>query len=148
MPEPIAFCRGVMQNWVGQARIVDALARAYGFRALVIWQPQWQTSGRPRSDYERRIASEESVKAPGEVGLTPHIRECARVADSLVSHRAAASIMNWATMHSDDTATVFIDQYSHTAERATAIEGDSIARLLMSRLPVRRPSSVSSGRLR
>ena len=145
VPDPVPFCRGVMQNWVGEARIVDALAQDYGFRAWVIWQPQWQTSGRPRSAFERKIATQETEYASGEVGLTPSIRECARVADSLVSHRAAKSIMNWATMHSDDTATVFLDQYSHTSERATAIEGDSVAKLLISTFDVRRHSS-SHGR--
>ena len=134
VPEPVAFCRGVMQNWLGEARVLDGLARAYGFRAVMIWQPQWQTSGRPRSAYEHGAAAREDVLAPGESGLTPHVRECARVADSLVAARAAESILNWATLHSDDEETVFLDQYSHTTERATAVEADTLAKVLLARL--------------
>lgn len=126
LPEPGAFCRTLMSDWLGQARVVDRLAGAYDFTPLVIWQPQWQTSGSPRSAYEQ-MAETTTVFRPGDAGLTLHRIECARVADSLVAAHAAESIRNWARMHTGDTATVYFDQYSHTTERATAIEADTVA---------------------
>jgi hypothetical protein len=141
VPDSVPFCRDVMGTWIGEARVVDALARAYGFTVLMIWQPQWATSGRPRSAYERLAATREASLAPGMDELEPHAHECARLADSLVAARAAESILNWASLHSGDTGTVYLDQYSHTTERATAIEADTLARLLVARLRPGRPAS-------
>jgi hypothetical protein len=139
VPDPVPFCRDVMRSWIGAARLVDALARAYGFRVLMIWQPQWATSGRPRSAYERLAAAREGSLAPGMKELEPHAHVCARLADSLVAARAAESIVNWAGLHAGDPETVYLDQYSHTAERATAVEADTLASLLIARLRARHP---------
>ena len=144
-PPPAAFCRTLMADWLGQARVIDRLARAYDFTPLVIWQPQWQTSGSPRSAYER-MAETTTVFRPVDAGLTAHRIECARVADSLVAAHAAESIRDWSRMHSGDTATVYLDQYSHTTERAAAIEADSVAVVLIDGLRhkvcSRRPSDA------
>lgn len=104
---------------------------------LVIWQPQWETSGRPRSEFERKVAYS-SVASPADTLVGPHRIECARVADSLVAARAAQSIVSLAHLHSDDRGTVYLDRYGHTSERTTAIEGDTVAALILARLKTRR----------
>ena len=135
VPQPVPFCRAVMRDWVNQARLVDRLGHAFGFATLVIWQPQWELSDRPQSEYERRSPlTSPSALVSNDAGLDAHRRECARVADSLVAGRAAESIVNLAGLHRGDTATVFLDRNSHTVERATAIEGDTVAALLLARL--------------
>ena len=133
VPAPVPFCRTLMADWAAQGRMLDAVARGYGFVALEIWQPQWQTTGRPRSAYER-IAEHTTVFRPGDADLGPHRVECARVADSLSAAHASPSLLSWAHLHSADTATVFLDQYSHPVERATAVEGDSLATVILARL--------------
>lgn len=132
---PVPFCRMVMGDWAGQARLVAALGRAYGFVAILVWQPQWQTSGRPQSAYEREVASTTIRDAAGE--LEPHRQECARLADSLATEMPGV-VFNWSRMHSEDTATVFIDEYSHTTERVTAIEADTLAKVLLPLLEARK----------
>jgi hypothetical protein len=133
VPEPVGFCRRVMLDWVNQAKMIDHLAKAYGFVALTVWQPQWATSGRPQSEYERTQAAPK-FSTPSDSGLDPHRIECSRMLDSVVATHTSESIVNLARLHSDDTATVFIDRFGHTAERATAIEGDTVAVLLIARL--------------
>lgn len=131
--EPVEFCRALMTDWIQQARLIDQLGKAYGFVTLVIWQPQWETSGRPRSEFERKVAYS-SVATPADTLVGPHRIECARVADSLVAARAAQSIVSLAHLHSDDSGTVYLDRYGHTSERTTAIEGDTVAALILVRL--------------
>lgn len=136
VPEPTGFCRTLMADWLQQARLIDNLANAYGFLALVIWQPQWETSGRPRSEFERKVAYS-AVATPTDTLVGAHRIECARVADSLVAFRAAQSIVSLAHLHSEDTGTVYLDRYGHTGERTTAIEGDTVAALIIAKLKTR-----------
>jgi hypothetical protein len=126
---PELFCRDVMDYWLGLVRVVDRLAAAYDFEALMIWQPTWQSSNRPQSAYERAIES--TTLLPLHRGMTDHVMRCGQVADSLVADAGSPSLRNLAWMHRNDTATVFTDGYGHTTERTTAIEADSVAAELL-----------------
>ena len=147
---PARFCRELMADWLGNVREIERLAQGYDFVPLVIWQPQWETSGSPRSAYERMVEAT-TVLRPSEAGLNAHHVECARVADSLVAVHAAESIRDWSRMHFGDTATVYLNQYSHTTERAIAIEGDSLAveviNGLRRKVCSRRPSELTCRRV-
>jgi hypothetical protein len=145
---PGPFCRSLMGDWVQLARQIDRLAAAYHFTALVVWQPQWATSGRPVSAYEKRVAAQ--IGAGVEDGLVAHRRECARLADSLVVAGAARSILNFAAVHTGDTATVFLDRLSHSTEYAAAVEADTLATVLLARLRADgvRPTGATAARLR
>ena len=125
LPAPDAFCRDAVGYWLGLVRVVDRLAVAYGFHALMVWQPTWQSSDRPQSAFERAI--EGTTLLPQHHGMTEHVIRCGEMVDSLAGSIESPSLRNWAWMHRGDTATVFTDEYGHTTERATAIEGDSVA---------------------
>lgn len=129
--DPLLFCREVMAQWFGQVRVVERLAAAYGFTALVVWQPQWELSDRPRTDWERRYATR---LPPQEAGLAAHRGECARVVDSVVAAGTLPSVRNWAALHRDDPGTVFHDEMGHTTERVTALEADTVTNVLLARL--------------
>ena len=104
----------------------------------MVWQPQWYTSGRPRTRFEREFAGVPEV-GMGEVQQGPHRRECARQVDSLIAIGASPDIVNLAGLHSADTSTVFFDLYGHTTERATGVEADTLVALLAPRLAARPP---------
>lgn len=92
--------------------------------------------------YDRDSSTRPAVVArqvAAEMGLEPSTRQCARVADSLAAAQSARSIVDWSALHSDDSGTVYLDQASHTTERATAVEADTLTRLLLARLRTRRP---------
>jgi hypothetical protein len=125
LADPALFCRDMMDYWMGVVAVVENLAHAYGFQALMIWQPTWQSSERPRSAYEQAI--EGTMILDQYRGMTQHVIRCAQMADSIVASGASSSVRNLAWIHRDDTATVFVDEDGHTTERATAIEADSVA---------------------
>lgn len=136
-PDPRSVCRAVVDHWLGVADVVRHLGAGYGFETLMIWQPTWGTSARPRSPYERAIASSGATILPRFRGLDGHQLACAEYLDASLAAHPRPEVRNWSAMHSADTATVFVDEYSHTAERATAIEADSVTAELLELLRAR-----------
>lgn len=130
-PEP--FCRDLTARWLGTARLLDRLAETYGFAALAVWQPVWATSGRPRTEYERSALR--LVDQP--LGLDAYYVECARIVDSLAAAHAAHAILSLSSLHARDSGTVFLDLWGHTPERVTGIQADTLAKLILARLPVK-----------
>lgn len=124
LPPAETFCRAVTDYWVGIARLVEGLAEGYGFEALMVWQPTWETSGRPRSDFETSI--EGTTRLAQHYGMEDHAARCAQMIDEVVASGNVPSIRNWARLHDADPETVFIDEYGHTTERATAVEARAV----------------------
>ena len=124
VPEPGPFCRAVVDHWVGLARVVEAWAGAYGFEALMVWQPTWETSARPRSPFEISIVG--TTRLTSHYGMEEHAARCSQMVDDVVASGDVRSIRNWAGLHEDDPETVFVDEYGHATERATAIEARAV----------------------
>ncbi len=134
LPDPVAFCRSLMGDWASQARGNRRGRTRIRFRrAHRLATAKWETSARPKSAWEHAVLTSPTFAwRAGDDRLGAHHIECARVADSLA--HVVPSIINWARMHSNDTATVYVDPYGHTTERATAIEADSLAVEIVRRL--------------
>jgi hypothetical protein len=147
VPEPAALCHAITSDWLREAHLIERLAVQYHFTPIMVWQPTWYTSDRPRSRFEREVAG---VVDPlmGEKEQGPHRRECARQVDSLIAAGASGSLVNLARLHADDTSTVFFDLFGHTTERATAREADTLVALLLPRLRADRAEAGVSGRRR
>jgi len=133
LPPPDPFCRALTARWLGEARLLDRLAEAYHFVALAIWQPTWATSERPRTAYERAVLA----RPDRPVGLDPFFQSCARMVDSLSARHATQSILTLSTLHANDSGTVFLDPWGHSPERVTHIQADTLAKLILARLPAR-----------
>ena len=140
VPDPVALCQAITADWLREARLIERLATSYGFVPLLVWQPNWYTSDRPKTRFEREVAGVPDFFM-GEVHQGPHRRECARQVDSMISAGLSRSMVNLSRLHADDTSTVFFDLFGHTTERATAREADTLVALLVPRLLSTSPPS-------
>jgi hypothetical protein len=141
VPDPKAFCQAVVGDWLREASFLDQLAARYGFVNLMIWQPQWYTSNRPKTRFERELVAPQAQDVDeGRQG--PHRQECARQVDALVAAHESPAIVNLSSLLATDTGTVFFDIYGHTPERITALEADTLVALMTPRLAAGRAGAA------
>ena len=116
-PPADTLARDVVDTYASTADLVEALARRYGFCAFYFWQPALHTSLKPLTPYEQALR----------VGIAAHpfqqrLRAVHLAATSAIDSRMAAvapgRFSNLARVFDDDTATVFLDDLSHTTEQA------------------------------
>jgi hypothetical protein len=139
-PAAGAVCRDVAEYYRNLTRTVNGLAHAYDFRALFIWQPMLATSRKTRSAWERQILE----WAPGYDAL---VRECTASVDSLMANERETQYVPMHSLFDSDTATVFVDNWGHTTERANHVIAHRIAELLAPALSTtpRRPNAAAGG---
>lgn len=116
-------CGDVAKYYRNLTRTVTGIAQAYNFHALFIWQPMLATSRKMRSSWERKIVE----WAPGYDAL---VRECSAFVDSLMATERGTHYVPLHSLFDRDTATVFVDNWGHTTERANDVIANRIAELL------------------
>jgi lysophospholipase L1-like esterase len=116
------LAEGVLKGYLGNIRIVEALGRQYGFRAMLVWQPV--IFSKPR-----RVPFEEEEAE--KYGWTRAIFEevLRRVAEN-TELKADPAFHDLSGIFADSDALVFID-FCHTTEKGNA----RIAEVILSRLP-------------
>lgn len=126
--EPEA-ARAVVDAYMGNVRIVNALARQYGFRAVFFWQPTIFSKKTLSADEERW-----RLTAPRRPGRTaPAFAEEYQAFNQTFQERVRASkldnVVNLSGLFEDDSRTIFIDRF-HVSEAGNAKVADAIAQSL------------------
>lgn len=126
-----ALARGVVDAYVANLDMIEALAARYGFRPLFVWQPVVFDKARP-TDYER----EEAAKfAWGE----PIFARVAKLIESSEALRSRRNFLNLADVFDDSPDLIFID-YCHLTEEGNA----RVAQAILDRLRELLPSPAES----
>ena len=130
-PDPVAACDTVGRFYLTNIRQVEALATAFDFTPLFIWQPPRAMTGKPLTDYEE---FRQAWEARGSAHIAPILARCSSVVDSLMAGRPDTRYLPFHSLFDRDTTTVFLDGFGHLTERANAVVGDTLARLVESML--------------
>ena len=130
LPQP-AVNREALRDPIGesysrQARTIEAIATAFSFDPVFLWQPLLATTKKPLSEWERGIPSRE--------GWHGVLRRCTAVADSLLADRLGTTFFSLSDLFDGDSTSIFVDDYGHLTERANGIVADYIAFRIAERL--------------
>jgi hypothetical protein len=126
-PDSVGAVRAqqTLECYRGTAKLVEALAAAYGFQALYVWQPMPATGAKPLTPYETRILAR-LEHGP----LLPFVAASERVAaarvDSVMRPLAGTRFLNLATLFAGDSGAVWLDEIGHLTERANSRVADAI----------------------
>jgi len=111
--------RQTLTCYEATAKLVEALAGAYGFQVLYVWQPMPATTVKPPTPYEARVLAR-LEHGP----LLPYVAASGRVAaglvDSVMQPIAGPRFLNLATLFAGDSGAVWLDEIGHLTERANA----------------------------
>ena len=124
--------RGV-DLWLFNARVVDGLARAYGFTPLMAFQPGLWSTGKPLDPSEESLIASEMEYAGLSTLMTVRA-EMAAVLDERISHDQAPDwVVNLNDLFADTPEPIYID-YVHVTGRGNEIAARRIAAELPDRL--------------
>jgi len=119
----------VVDAYLGNVRIVNALARQYGFRAVFFWQPTIFSKKTLSPDEERWRLTE--PRRPGRTA--PAFAQEYQAFNETFRERLRASkldnVIDLSGLFEDDTRTIFIDRF-HVSEAGNAKVADAIAQSL------------------
>jgi hypothetical protein len=114
---PEWLARDVARAYAGNAAIVEALSRAYGFRVLYVWQPTLYSTPKTPTPFEQSLLS----KAKGDP-LYLLLREMNKttgpILDSTMKSRVGVRFIDETSLFAGDTSSVFSDALGHTTEKA------------------------------
>jgi lysophospholipase L1-like esterase len=109
--DPAVLARGVVDGYRANIGVVDALAKAYGFRPLFVWQPVVFAKAKP-TPFER----EEAAKY---AWTEPIFAEVAREVRNAADLKARRDFVDLSDVFRETDPLVFID-YCHTTEAGNA----------------------------
>ena len=133
--------RDVVDTYASTADLVEALARRYGFCAFYFWQPALHTSLKPLTPYEQALRAGIAAD-PFQQRLRAVYLAAASAIDSRMAAVAPGRFFNLTRVFDDDTATVFLDDISHTTEQANGkLAATTLGPLLDGLLDARRGRS-------
>jgi len=119
----------VVDAYMGNVRIVNALARQYGFRAVFFWQPTIFSKKTLSPDEERWRLTE--PRRPGRTA--PAFAQEYQAFNEIFRERLRVSkldnVVDLSGLFEDDTRTIFIDRF-HVSEAGNAKVADAIAQSL------------------
>ncbi len=119
--------------WLFNARVVDTLAREYGFTHLMTFQPGLWSTGKPLDPSEESLIASEMNYAGLQTIMTVRA-EMARVFDQRLSDPQAPDwVVNLNDLFADTPEPVYID-YVHVTGRGNEIAAQRIATELLERL--------------
>ena len=135
--------RGV-DLWLFNARVVDGLARAYGFTALMAFQPGLWSTGKPLDPSEESLIDSEMEYAGLSTIMTVRAEMAALLDERLPDAHVSEWVVNLNDLFADTPEPVYID-YAHVTGRGNEIAARRIADELLARLCARasRPLCVS-----
>ena len=120
------LCAGVADQYVQNARSVQAIGRDRGFVTLFLWQPLLATTKKETTPAEDSIAD-----FPG---YRPMLQRCSALVDSLAPSRLGGNFAQLAGLFDLERGTVFLDNAGHVTEQANGIIAEHVAALLADRL--------------
>jgi hypothetical protein len=103
--------------YVENVRLVEALARAYDFEAIFMWQPTLYSTEKKLTPFETNLRN--SVRAdPVRVRLEEVHRAVPPRLDSALTPLVGTRFINGTSLFGGDTIHVYADRSSHTTEEA------------------------------
>jgi hypothetical protein len=109
------ICPAVAAYYAGIQRTVQAVARTWGFPALVFLQPHNAASAKPPTPFEATLPRD------------PQLARCFAAIDSAMAPEAGRTFFDLRGVFDADTVTRFVDRHSHVTEDANRIIASLIA---------------------
>ena len=124
--------RGV-DLWLFNARVVDGLARAYGFTPLMAFQPGLWSTGKPLDPSEESLIDSEMEYAGLSTIMTVRAEMAALLDERLPDAHVSEWVVNLNDLFADTSEPVYID-YAHVTGQGNEIAARRIAEELLARL--------------
>jgi hypothetical protein len=116
-PSAPELARQLVESYTGTVREVEALAKAYGFQTLYVWQPALHGTVKPLTPFEQRlVAGIERVPFQQE-RRTIHVAVPSML-DSAMAPVAGARFVDLSGLFTGYAGPVFVDDIGHTTESA------------------------------
>lgn len=123
--------RGIVSSYAGTAKIVEALAKEYGFQPIYVWQPALLTMRKPLSNREAYIVTAD-IGRP-EIARIRDIHEVVpRMISDAMNLVAGNRFVDATDLFNADSTDVYEDVFGHTYERAVPIIVDKFLPQLVS----------------
>lgn len=113
-------------HYVANVRMVEGLARSYGFDVAFFWQPTLFTGRKPRSGEERRLRWHQPASVPLIASIDEGVRVAATNARGTRGTAGLAALHYLGSLFDGDTSLRFID-YVHVTPHANLLVARSIA---------------------
>ncbi len=133
--------------WLFNARVVDGLAREYGFTPLMAFQPGLWSSEKPLDPSEESLIASEMEYTGLKILMTVRAEMAAILDDRLTDPQASNAVVNLNDLFADTPQPVYID-YAHVTGRGNEIAARRIATELLERLCDRPDAHLSENTLR
>jgi hypothetical protein len=107
--------RSTVRVYVENMRIVEALAKAYGFQAIYVWQPSIHSTPKPLTKYEDRLVKRiklddfQNRTRETQLAIPPLV-------DSAMAAIAPGRFIDATSLFKGDTMSVFVDRIGHNTE--------------------------------
>ncbi len=111
------LARDVVSVYAGNAEIIEALGKVYGFRVMYVWQPTLYSTAKKATPFEQSLLSAAELN-PLHVLLRAMNKTTVPVLDSTMKARVSARFVDETSLFAGDTISVFTDQLGHTTEKA------------------------------
>jgi hypothetical protein len=109
--------RSTVAFYTANVRLVEALAKEYGFTPIYVWQPTLHTSTKPLTRFEQRLMH--SIKAdPFNSRLREVHLAIPFMLDSIMPRIAPGRFVNAADLFDGDTTHIYVDRVGHNTEEA------------------------------
>ena len=107
--------RSTVRVYAENMRMVEALAKAYGFEAVYVWQPSVHSTGKPLTKFEERIVN--GIRNDGFQKRTMETQHVIPpIVDSAMATIAPGRFVNATGLFAGDTMSVFVDRIGHNTE--------------------------------
>jgi hypothetical protein len=130
--------RALTAVYAENVRLVEALAKAYGFTPVYVWQPNLHATTKQVTPYEARL-----LQALDADPFQHHLRELHRLVphmlDSAMAALAPGRFIDDVTLFKGDTLAVFVDQVGHNTEQSVPAIVDSFWPALRAAISATKP---------
>jgi len=116
-PPPADLPRAIVDAYVANVDVVEALRGRYGFRALYVWQPTLQTTAKVLTPYETLMRRESERDEFGKRLRATHVA-VRPILDSAMTRRVGSRFVDEGALFAGDTLDVFTDGIGHNTEKA------------------------------
>jgi lysophospholipase L1-like esterase len=107
--------RSTVRVYAENMRIVEALAKTYGFQAIYVWQPSIHATPKPLTKYEDRLVKRiklddfQNRTRETQLAIPP-------IVDSAMATIAPGRFIDATSLFKGDTMAVFVDRIGHNTE--------------------------------
>lgn len=121
---PDSATSSLLRVYTNNAKLVEALATQYGFKALYVWQPTTHTTEKILNPYEKNLRT--LIEADSfQVRVQQIHRRMPALLDSAMRDIAPGRFVNEMGLFKDDPRPVFVDQTGHNTEAAIPVIVDA-----------------------